>query len=50
MFMKSDSFFVNTNIRITKTQREFLKQSPYSLSALVRKTLNDLIINEAKTQ
>ncbi len=40
--------FVSTNIQITKDQRIFLKDSPYNLSAPVRKTINELMENESK--
>lgn len=44
--MAQNNISVNTNVRITKEQREYLKQSPYNLSGLVRKTLNDLMNKE----
>ena len=44
--MTQNDIFVKTNIRITKNQRNFLKRSPYNLSALVRKTLNEIMKSE----
>lgn len=35
--------YVNSNIRITKEQREFLKNSEYCLSKMIRKLLEDLM-------
>jgi hypothetical protein len=46
--MIQKDIYVKTNIRITKDQHRFLKISPYNLSALVRKTLKEIMIKEEK--
>jgi len=35
--------FVKTSFTITKEQRDFLKNSPYSASKVVRKTIENLM-------
>ncbi len=39
--------YVNTNVRITLEQRDFIRQSEYGLSKLLRKTISKIMKEEA---
>jgi hypothetical protein len=42
----AQKLFVRTNIYITKEQHDYLKSSPYNMSALARITLKNIMENE----
>jgi len=44
----SQNIFVRTNIYITKEQHDYLKLSPYNMSALARITLKNIMETENK--
>jgi len=44
----NDDKLIQTCVMMTKTQKEFLRNSSYNISKLFRNTLTDLMKREAK--
>lgn len=46
----TQNIFVRTNIYITKEQHDFLKSSPYNMSALARITIENVMKQEKRNE